>query len=117
MRPEQEIQRIENDYKDHWQRLEKHPDIIAALNDNDPIKLGEVAALLVYGENDPSNGLKYRNYRHKIMVYVNNEALWFVTLEAAKLFVTNIRISDNLVKIGTAMQKIGDGETWEDVSI
>jgi len=116
MTPEQEIQRIETDYKGHWQRLEKHPDIIAALNDNDPIKLGEVAALLVYGECDRSNGLKYQNYRHEVMIDINNESLWFVTLEAAKLFVTNKRLSDKSANIGGAIKKAANG-LWEDVTI
>ena len=114
MRPEQEIQRIENDYRDHWPRLKTHPDIIAALKNNDPIKLGEVAAQLIYGEWDAGNGAKTQNYRHQVLVCMTDGPIWFVTLEAAKLFITNKRVSDKSVKIRFVMQKLTDGG-WGDV--
>jgi hypothetical protein len=53
MTPEQEINRIKRDYREHWARLETHPHIQRAIADKDAIKLGEIAARLVYG-NTPS---------------------------------------------------------------
>ena len=49
MLPEQEIARIQMEYKDHWQKLEKLPAILKAIADNDPITLGKVAAEAIYG--------------------------------------------------------------------
>ena len=49
MTPEQEINRIKREYKDYWPRLEAHSEIQAALAAKNPIKLGEWAAKLVYG--------------------------------------------------------------------
>ena len=49
MTPEQEISRIKKEYKEHWLRLEQHPGIKRAIAENDPIKLGEIAAKIVHG--------------------------------------------------------------------
>ena len=49
MTPEQEIARIKRDYKEHWARLEKIPRIQQAVAENNPIKLGEIAAEIVHG--------------------------------------------------------------------
>jgi len=49
MRPEQEIARIMREYKEHWAKLENIPAIQQAIVENNPIKLGEMAAKLVYG--------------------------------------------------------------------
>lgn len=55
MRPEQEIAKIMREYKEHWSQLETIPEIQKAIAENDPIKLGEVAAKLVYGNiSEPS---------------------------------------------------------------
>ena len=53
MTPEQEIARIQRDYKEHWHKLENLPAIQKAIADNDPIKLAELAARFVYG-NQPT---------------------------------------------------------------
>jgi esterase/lipase len=49
MTPEQEITKIKREYKEHWEKLEKIPAIQQAIAENNPIKLGEAAAHLVYG--------------------------------------------------------------------
>ncbi len=53
MTPEQEIARIKREYKDQWSYLEMNPEVQKAIAENNPVKLGEVAARLVYG-NEPS---------------------------------------------------------------
>ena len=50
MTPEQEIARIQRDFKDHWHELEDLPAIQKAVADNDPIKLGQEVAKIVHGE-------------------------------------------------------------------
>ncbi len=47
--PEQEMARIQRDFKDHWSKLENLPAIQKAIADNNPIALGEEAAKAVYG--------------------------------------------------------------------
>jgi hypothetical protein len=49
MTPEHEIERIKANYKEHWPRLQNHPGILWAIKNNNPIKLGEIAAMVVYG--------------------------------------------------------------------
>ena len=49
MTPEQEIARIKREYSEHWGRLEKIPIIQQAISENNPIKLSEAAAAIVYG--------------------------------------------------------------------
>lgn len=49
MTPEQEINRIKREYKEHWARLETIPQIQKAIAEQNPVKLGEIAAQMVYG--------------------------------------------------------------------
>jgi len=49
MTPEQEIERIKRDYKEHWPQLEKMPRIQEAIAENNPIKLGEAVSEIVHG--------------------------------------------------------------------
>ena len=49
MTPEQEIARIKREYAEHWEKLEKIPAIQKAISENNPIKLGELAARFIYG--------------------------------------------------------------------
>jgi len=53
MTNEQEIARIQKEYEPHWHKLENLPAIQKAIADKDPVKLGELAARFVYG-NQPT---------------------------------------------------------------
>lgn len=58
MTPEQEIIRIKREYKEHWPTLEKIPAIQQAIAENNPIKLGELAARFVYGNTPTKDDLE-----------------------------------------------------------
>jgi hypothetical protein len=67
MTPEQEIARIQRDFREHWHELENLPAIQKAIKDIDPIKLGELAARFVYGNSPTKQELEqgmvdYDNY-------------------------------------------------------
>jgi hypothetical protein len=49
MTAEQEIGRIKRDFKEHWPKLETHPEIQQALAEENPVKLVEAAAKIIYG--------------------------------------------------------------------
>ena len=49
MTPEEEIERVKKDFSEHWPKIENHPFIKDAVASKNPIKLGEWAARLVYG--------------------------------------------------------------------
>ncbi len=53
MTTQQEIARIKREYAEQWERLEKIRAIQQAIAENNPIKLGELAARFIYG-NEPS---------------------------------------------------------------
>jgi hypothetical protein len=53
MTTQQEIARIKREYAEQWEKLEKIPTIQQAIAENNPIKLGELAARFTYG-NEPS---------------------------------------------------------------
>jgi hypothetical protein len=90
MTSEQEIQRIRKDYKEHWHRLENHPGILSALAKNDPIKLGEIAAMVVHGSYQDLATAK--DAGHQVRVYVNYEPIGFGSLESAKVFIAHTLI-------------------------
>lgn len=41
MTPDEEIERIKNDYAEHWPKIENHPFIKDAVASKNPVKLGE----------------------------------------------------------------------------
>lgn len=110
MSPEQEIQRIKKDYKEHWHRLENNPGIIAALAKNDPIKLGEIAAMMVYG----GSYEHLASARHKVLVFIKDfeKPVGFDDLISAKVFIQN---KNNTEKIHLVL--FNDGTGWGTVSI
>ena len=90
MTPQEEIERIIEEYNEHWPRLKNHPGILAALKKNDPVKLGEIAASVVHG----GGGYQYlEKTRHQVLVFVKNcdKPMGFDSLESARVF---IRTSD-----------------------
>ena len=111
MSPEQEIQRIKKDYKERWPRLENHAGIIAALSKNDPIKLGEIAAMVVYG----GSYQHLASARDQVLVFVKDcdKPVGFDSLESARAF---IRTSGKAAQIHLVVKKNETGN-WDTVSI
>jgi len=86
MTPQEEIERIIEEYKEHWDRLTNHPGILAALSKNDPVMLGEIAASVVHG----GGGYRYlENSIHQVLVFVKNcdKPMGFDSLESARVFI------------------------------
>jgi hypothetical protein len=53
MTTQQEIARIKREYAEHWEKLEKIPAIQQAIAENNPVKLGELAAPVNDNYNSP----------------------------------------------------------------
>ena len=97
MTPEEEIDRIKEEYKEYWNRLKNHPGILVVLSKNDPVKLGEIAAMVVHGSyQDLATA---RDERHQVRVYVNYEPFGFDSLESAKVFIAYKRKTDKTASI------------------
>lgn len=97
MTPEEEIDRIKEEYKEHWHRLKNHPGILVALSNNDPVKLGEIAAMVIHGSyQDLATA---RDLRHQVRVYVNYEPFGFESLESAKVFIACKHKMDKTARI------------------
>ena len=110
MTPEEEIDRIKEEYKEYWNRLKNHPGILVVLSKNDPVKLGEIAAMVVHG----GGGYRYlENSRHQVLVFVKNcdKPMGFDSLESARVF---IRTSDKN-KIHLVMVR-DENRNWGTVS-
>ena len=85
MTPDQEIERIKQEYKDHWHKLENHPGIRRALENKDVVKLGEIAAMVAYG-NYYDAGVAHQA-SHPFFIYFNYEQKGFRDVESAKQFI------------------------------
>lgn len=109
MTPQEEIERIKKDYTKHWHWLKNHPGILVALSKNDPIKLGEIAAMVVYG----GSYQHLASARYQVLVFVKNcdKPIGFDSLESARVF---IRTSDKTT-IHLVVVKDENG-TWGTVS-
>ena len=110
MTPEEEIDRIKEEYKEHWHWLKDHRGIMAALSKSDPVMLGEIAAMVVHG----GGGYRYlENSRHQVLVFVKNcdKPMGFDSLESARVF---IRTSDKN-KIHLVMVR-DENRNWGTVS-
>jgi hypothetical protein len=112
MTPEEEIKRIKQDYKTHWHRLENHPEVQMTLAKNDPVRLGEIAVMLVYGNYYDASVA--RDSRHKIVVFENHEPMGFDSADSAKRYIAHMS-SDPTVHISHIMQKVDD--RWEETSL
>ena|SRR5438093_960952 len=85
MTPEQEIERIKKDFKDQWPQLEIYPGILEAIEAKNPIKLGELASLLVHGYwFDPGSA---RRASHPFVVLINNVGLDFENIKSAHEYI------------------------------
>jgi|SRR5208282_3328674 len=107
MTPEEEIERIKADYKDHWTRLEQLPGIQKAIVNNDPIRLGEIAAMVVYGDYFDKNVA--HQARHPVTAFINNEGIDFVNVESAKKYIAHQKSLDPSLPVGPVFKRTKDG--------
>lgn len=56
MTPEQEIERYKREFSEHWELLEKIPEIQQAIAEKNIVALGELVAAAVYGNLSPQKG-------------------------------------------------------------
>jgi hypothetical protein len=114
MTPEQEIARIKSDYKEHWTRLEQHPGIQKAIAEKNPIKLGEIAAMVVYGSYYDKGAAHQAS--HPVTAFINYEAVEFVSIESAKKYIEHQKSLNPSLNVGIIFKRTKDGG-MEEVSI
>jgi hypothetical protein len=107
MKREHEIERIKQDYKEQWPSLEKNVAIQKAITDKDPIKLRELAAMLVYG-NFNDRGVAHQA-GHPVIVFVNNEAKDFDEVESAKTYIIHQKSLNPTSKNSPIFKQTKDG--------
>ena len=111
---EQEIARIKRDYKEHWARLEQHPGIQKAIAANDPIGLGEIAAMVVYGSYYDKGAAHQAS--HPVTAFINHEAVEFDSVESAKKYIEHQKSLNPSLEVGIVFKRTKDGGK-EEISI
>jgi hypothetical protein len=92
--PEEEIERIKREYASDWSRLEPNSEIQKAIANNDPVKLAEVAAMIIYGNRVP--------VPKKLPKYAMNEAAMHLALRGEARTKRFAKIIGALKKYGIA---------------
>ena len=113
MTPEQEIDRIKKDYEQQWGNLEHHPGVQRALSAKDPVRLGEILAMIVYG-NYQDKGVATQ-CRKPITAYIDNQPIEFDTVESVKKYIASKQSTHPMLKIGVIFRRTDSG--MEEVTI
>ena len=66
--------------------IEQHPGIMRAISENNPIKLGEIAAMIVHG-NYFDRGAAHQA-SHPVMAFINGQLMDFSNVESAKNYIS-----------------------------
>ena len=76
MTPEEEIERIKKDFASHWPKIENYPSIKEAIASKNPVRLGELAAMLTYGNQPAKEDLAREEEGYKYyLAYKERERL------------------------------------------